>query len=66
MTDRIHGLIVSLERDLRTDDCETIIQAIKSLRFVSDVKPLVVEPGDYLARDRVMAELRQKLFDVLK
>ena len=61
MTDRIRHLTVTLERDIREDDAESIISAIRSLRHVADVTPKVVTGADASARIAVRAELRSKL-----
>jgi hypothetical protein len=65
MTDRLKGFIVTLEEDLRTDDAEPVLNAIRTLRGVQSVTPMVTEPGDYMARQRVRLELTQQLWDVL-
>ena len=66
MTDRINYLTVVLDADIRDDDAEPLIAAIKLLRGVLKVKANVVQPGDYLAATRAKYELTQKLWDVLK
>ena len=37
MTDRLNALTVSLDRDIREDDAEVIINAIKAIRGVNGV-----------------------------
>ena len=37
MTDRLNALTVSLDRDIRDDDAEVIINAIKAIRGVNGV-----------------------------
>lgn len=70
MTDRIHALTVVLDRDIREDDIEDIIAAIKMNRFVADVKIHVANTEDYMARARVRSDIRfeihkaiEKIFD---
>jgi hypothetical protein len=65
MTTRIKGLTVVLERDVREDDCQHLIDAIKMLRGVAQVVPLVTDASDYVNRERVRVELAEKLMDVL-
>ena len=56
MTDRVHALTVVLDRDIRTDDIEPLISAIKHLRYVADVTPHIVDHDDILARARARHE----------
>ena len=65
MTDRYNALTVILDRDIRSDDAEEIINAIKMIRGVLKVKPHVADMSDSIADARVKAELTQKLWDVL-
>lgn len=65
MTDRIKGLTVVLERDIRDDDCEPLIDAIKMLRGVLRVVPLVDNANDFINRERIRRELQEKLFNAL-
>ncbi len=64
MTDRVRTLTVTLDRDFRTDDIETIIGWLKGVKYVADVQlGPVVEMGDHIARQ----EFRQRtLGDVAK
>lgn len=51
MTDRIRILTVTLDRDMRDDDVETIKQAIGMVKCVADVaNGPVVDMDDYQAR----------------
>ena len=66
MSDRIRYLTVILERDLRDDDAEPIMNALRLIRGVSDV--VYGEPvrlADWVNRRTVRHELRAKLFEVL-
>ena len=65
MTDRISGLFVALEQDIREDDVEDLIKAIKLLRGVAGVSTHVSNPDLYIAATRVRSELREKLLEVL-
>jgi len=66
MTDRIKGFTVSLTHDIRDDDCEVIINAIKMIKGVADVELHVVDPDDWMARKHVKEELRNKIFEWFK
>ena len=65
MTDRYHAFTVVLERDIRSDDAEAVINAIRQLRHVLSVEPHVVDVEDWAARERVRRELGQKLWEIL-
>lgn len=41
MTDRYAGFLVTLDHDTREDDAEAIMAAIRQLRGVLEVKPVV-------------------------
>ena len=63
MTDRIRTLTVILDRDMRTDDADTIIAAVRALRGVEDVT--AGPPTDGFAREIAKSELRRELLDAL-
>ena len=66
VTDRIKGLTVVLENNIRDDDCEYIIAAIKLIRGVISVKAHVADMDHYIAQETIRIELIKKLYDVLK
>lgn len=65
MTDRINYLTVALDHDIRDDDIQPLIQAIKLLRGVLTVESNVADPSDWLAEERARREIGQKLLDVV-
>lgn len=65
MTDRYFALTVLLSKDLRSDDCEAIIQAIKMIRGVQTVDPVVADPTTWAAEQRARADLGKKILDVI-
>lgn len=65
MTDRYNAFIVVLDHDIRSDDAETIINAIKQIRGVLSVKPKVTDMASVIAEERVRADLSAKLWEVL-
>lgn len=66
MTDRLKGLIVTLEADIREDDAQEIINAILLLRGVLNVTTSVRDHNDIMNRERVRAEYRERLWNALK
>jgi hypothetical protein len=65
MTDRYNALTVVLEKDIRDDDAEVLLAAIRQLRGVLSVSGNVAEPIDYIAQQRARHELGEKLWHVL-
>lgn len=65
MTDRYYALTVVLDKDIRSDDCESIINAIKMMKRVIDVKGNVSTPESWMAESRALHETRMKLWEVL-
>ena len=57
MTDRVNALTVILDRDIRTDDVEATINAIRQIKGVLKVKPHIREMSDDIAEARVLSEL---------
>lgn len=66
VTDRFHSLTVVLDRNIRSDDAEPLINAIRLLTGVQSVAANVADPSHYVAETRVRFELREKLFELLK
>jgi hypothetical protein len=66
MTDRYKGFIVHLDKDLRDDDCEEIIIALKNIKHVANVKPLISTDKDDIAYDRGRREIISKIYEILK
>lgn len=66
MTDRYNALTVSLERDIRDDDAEIIINAIKMIRGVSDVTGNIVDPDSFVAESRARERITDKLYALIK
>lgn len=65
MTDRVNSLIVVLEDDVREDDVENWVQAIKMLRGVVSVTKNVSDLESHIAEERARHALTSKLWKVL-
>jgi hypothetical protein len=65
MTDRLNGVWVAFEKDIRDDDAESLIEAIKHLRGVLAVEAKVSDSTDWIAQQRARDEWRKKLVDIL-
>ncbi len=66
MTDRVHSLTVVLGQDMRTDDVQSLIEAISHFRNVVDVRPLVADPVSHMAQTRARADMAEKLIAVVR
>jgi len=65
MTDRIKGVWVAFDHDIREDDVQCVVDAIRMIRHVQSVALSVADLSDWNARERVRAELSSKIWDVL-
>ena len=65
MTDRLKGLLIALAEDIREDDAQPIIDAIKMIKGVLNVTPIVKSSDDWLARERVREEFREGILKLL-
>jgi len=65
MTDRWKGLVVTLDHDIRKDDVEATVAAIKQIKGVIDVQGSVADVDDHINRMQVRNELSRQLWEVL-
>lgn len=65
MTDRHAGYVVTLNEDIREDDAEAIINAIRMVKGVIDVRPIVSNVELMIAEDRADQEWREKIRQLL-
>lgn len=65
MTDRLNALTVVLDGDIREDDAQALMSAIRQLRGVLSVSGHVSNLDSHIAKERARHELGQKLLDVL-
>lgn len=67
MTDRTNALLVVLEKDIRIDDAQVLVDAIKMLRGVLDVECNIPDPLiEPIIRMRVLAEVQAALAGLYK
>jgi hypothetical protein len=66
MTDRLKGLIVTFEKDIRDDDAQSIIDAILMVKGVLSVTTSISTSDDSMNRIRIRHELKEKLFEALE
>lgn len=65
MTDRLASVVVVFENDIREDDAQPIIEAIKHLRGVLDVRPEIVGADHVVAKAQARGEIAVLLQKVL-
>lgn len=66
MTTRLKGLTVAFSQDIREDDVEAIVNAIRMIKGVMDVLPIENTSEDWIIKERVKRELSSKIYEVLK
>lgn len=66
MSDRTNHLTIALSKEIRVDDAQQIIDAIKMIKGVLTVEANVSNPDYFVAEARVRADIWQKLFEVMK
>lgn len=66
MTDRLKGVVVTFDRDIRVDDAEGIVNAIKHIKGVVSVKPVVADIEDHMARERIRREMSKDIYELLE
>lgn len=64
MTVQLTGFIVTLATPIRDDDAQATLAAIRQLRGVIDVVPVVADPAHYMAVVQARHELQLKIFAV--
>lgn len=65
MTDRYNTLTVVLEHDIREDDAEVLLSAIRQLRGVLSVTGNVADTTAHMAEERARHKLGQELLAVV-
>ena len=66
MTDRIKGLTVAFEKDIKEDDVQSIINAICLIKGVCSVSKSVSDTDDWINRERIRNELIKSVYCVFK
>lgn len=65
MTDRIAGITVTLQPNMREDDAESLMQAIRQLRGVVSVQAHVADLAHHFAVEQAKTEYMQRILKVL-
>ena len=65
MTDRLMGVLVTFDKDIRDDDAAPILAAIRQLRHVIKVAPVLGSIEEVITEARVRQQLGEQLWNVL-
>ena len=65
MTDRVHSIQVILEKDVRIDDVQAYIDALRLFRGVANVVVMGSGATEMMAVERARHELGSKILDVI-
>lgn len=65
ITDRHSGYIVVLENEIRDDDAQPILDALRMIKGVISVEPIVGGVDVQIAQMHERTALRQKLYDFI-
>ena len=66
MTDRIAGYVVTFDKDMRDDDVESTTNAIRMVKGVIGVQPLISSPELLIAYQRAKNKIWSKILDLYK
>ena len=66
MSDHINGFTVVLNRALHETDAAGVREAIRHLRHVISVEPIVDDPASWTAAMQERARLRKAIFELLE
>lgn len=66
MTDRHSCYVVALEANMREDDAEAVLNAIRMVRGVLSVQPILADPMAEIQAVRVRREILNKMYAVFE
>jgi hypothetical protein len=66
MTDRHAGYIVTLGHDIREDDAEATVTALRQIKGVLNVTPLVADAEHHIAQQRAYFNIRNRVLGALE
>lgn len=65
MTDHHAGYLITLTSNVREDDAETILSALRLIRGVADVQPVISNLDQQIGQVRADGEWRERLYRFL-
>jgi hypothetical protein len=66
MTDRFKGFLVTLEKDVRSDDPKIIQNALAMIKGVSSVKPYISSMEDDMKYEKAKSDIGNKLLGFVR
>lgn len=66
MTDRHAGYLVSLEVDIREDDAKAVLDALRMVKGVLRVEPVVANPVSGIEENRARHKILMMLIDAVR
>lgn len=65
MTDRHAAYIVTLNHDIREDDAEAILNALRMVKHVLSVEPVVADYSQHVAEQRANDAWRERIYKMV-
>lgn len=65
MTARVKGFTVTLERDVREDDFQRILEAVEMIVGVEHVEPSIATSEDFMVRQRLKHDITRNILKVI-
>lgn len=65
MTDRAKGFTVTLEKDIRVDEMNFILNALKMVKGVVDVQAIISDHNDFMVENRFKSEFKYKMYEFI-
>ena len=66
MSDRVNSLLVILDKDMRDDDVQALVDAIRMMKNVNSVSMNVSDPDTQVAVMRERSRVNNALLDLIK
>ena len=66
MSDRFKGCTVVFDREIRAEDAETLLNAIRMIKGVQIVEPSIRTPDDWMAESKGRLDVLTSLADWLR
>lgn len=66
MTDRFKGFLITLDKEIREDDAQPILEALKMIRGVFQVKPYINGAEDWMMYEKGVWDTRKSIMEHMK
>jgi len=65
MTARVKGFTVTLEKDIREDDFQRILEAVEMIKGVMHVEPSLVTGNDHINRTKIKIDVTRNIMKLV-